>query len=62
MNAQAKPLPQHPDVAGSHAALMRAAQRARDLAAETSTPCYVLQNDRMIDIARQQYKAPVAPR
>lgn len=45
-----KPLPLHPDLQGAHAAMLRAAQRARELAVQTHTPCYVIQDGELIDI------------
>ena len=48
-----KPLPTDPDLLGSMQAIQRAAQRAREIAEATNTPCYVMQDGKIIDIARR---------
>ena len=45
--------PRHPDLIGADAALERAARRALDLALQTGTPCWVLRDGRMVDIAKE---------
>jgi hypothetical protein len=35
-------------------ALKRAAQRALEIAEATNTPCYVMQDGKIVDIARKQ--------
>jgi hypothetical protein len=45
--------PRHPDLIGADAALERAARRALDLALQTGTPCWVLRDGRMVDIAAE---------
>ena len=41
-----------PDIRGSLPALRRAARRARRLAAQTGTACYVIQDGRIVDLNR----------
>jgi CMP-N-acetylneuraminic acid synthetase len=48
-----KPLPTDPDLLGSMAAIRRAAQRALEIAITTNTPCYVMQDGEIVDIARE---------
>lgn len=45
--------PRHADLVGADAALERAAQRALDLALQTGTPCWVLREGKIVDIAAQ---------
>ena len=52
-----KPLPTDPDLLGSMQAIQRAAQRARELAEATNTPCYVMQNGKIVDVARKSSDA-----
>lgn len=47
-----KPLPTDPDLLGSMQAIQRTAQRAREIAEATNTPCYVMQDGKIVDIAR----------
>ena len=44
--------PKDKDLLGSHAALKRAARRALETARRTGTPCYVMENGKIVDIAR----------
>lgn len=46
-----KPLPTDPDLLGALSALRRAAQRAFDLAIATNTPCFVMRDGKIVDIA-----------
>ncbi len=39
------------DMLGSHAALKRAARSALKTARDTGTPCYILQDGKIVDIA-----------
>ena len=43
--------PKDADLRGALPALKRAARRALELARQTGTPCWVLRNGRMVDIA-----------
>lgn len=45
--------PRHPDLIGADAALERAARRAFELALQTGTPCWVLRDGKMVDIASE---------
>lgn len=45
--------PTDPEQLGSIAAIERAALRARELARQTNTPCYVLRDGRVVDIAQE---------
>ena len=42
-------------------ALRRAARRARELGARTGTPVYVIQDNRMVDLTKQDRKVPQEP-
>ena len=42
---------------GSRAAIKRAALRARELARQTRTPCYVIRNDRIVDVSQESLQA-----
>jgi hypothetical protein len=44
--------PKDKDLLGSHVALKRAARRALETARRTGTPCYVMENGEIVDIAR----------
>jgi hypothetical protein len=46
-----KHLPTDPDQISSLAAIKRAALRARELARQMNTPCYVLREDRLVDVS-----------
>lgn len=47
------------EIQGSTAALQRAARRARELAAQTGTPCYVMRGGRIVDaLTGQEAKLP----
>lgn len=46
-----KLLPKDPDLAGVDKALRRAAKSARALARQTKTPCYVVKDGKIVDIA-----------
>jgi hypothetical protein len=48
-----KPLPTAPDFLGALPALKRAAQRALELAIATNTPCIVMRDGQIVDIARE---------
>lgn len=49
--------PRHPDLIGADAALERAARRALELALQTRTPCWVLRDGRIVDIAAEALTA-----
>lgn len=53
-----KQLPKDPDLAGVEKALRRAAKSALTLARRTKTPCYVVQEGQIVDIAKR--KKPTA--
>jgi len=46
-----KPLPSDPDLAGVDKALRRAAKSALTLARQTKTPCYIVKDGEIVDIA-----------
>ncbi|MBK9220015.1 MAG: hypothetical protein IPL70_17435 [Uliginosibacterium sp.] len=48
-----KRLPTDPDLLGSMQAMKRAARRAREIAEATNTPCYVMQDGKIVDIAKK---------
>lgn len=50
--------PTDPDQIGSLAALKRAALRARELARQMNTPCYVLREGRIVDVSREGLPLP----
>lgn len=56
MKSRTEQLPIETDQLGSCAAIHRAALRARELARQTNTPCYVLRNGRVIDVAHEVQK------
>ena len=45
--------PTDPDQIGSLAAIKRAALRARELARQTNTPCYVMRGGRIVDVSHE---------
>ena len=47
-------LPNDPDFVGADKALRRAAKVALALARKTKTPCYVMRDGRIVDIAKRQ--------
>ena len=49
--------PRHPDLISADTALKRAARRALEIAQRTGTPCWVLRDGELVDIA----KLPVRP-
>ena len=46
--------PKDRDIAGSRAALTRAGQRALALARNTGTPCWVMQDGKLVDLAKRR--------
>jgi hypothetical protein len=54
--------PRDPDLLGATAALQRAARRARELSAQTGTPCYVMRGGRIVDaLTGKEAKLPGRP-
>lgn len=53
-----KELPKDPDLLGSMQALKRSAASALKLARQTNTPCYVMKDGKIVDIAARRAKAP----
>ena len=51
-----KLLPTDPDLAGVDVALRRAAKSALKLARQTNTPCYVVKDGKIVDIAVRHTK------
>ena len=51
---QEEKVPRDPDIRASFKALRRAARRALELGMRTGTPVYVLQNGKIINLARQK--------
>lgn len=49
-----KQLPKGPDLAGVEKALKRAAKSALASARKTKTPCYVMKDGKIVDIAGRQ--------
>ena len=47
-------LPSDPDLLGADKALRRAAKAALALARKTKTPCYVMRDGQIMDIAKRQ--------
>lgn len=47
------PKPLHPDLIGADAALRRAARRALNLALQSRTPCWILRDGKMVDLAAE---------
>lgn len=52
MNALQKKRPTSPDLIGSEAAIKRAAQRAREIALQTNTPCIVRKDGKLVDATK----------
>lgn len=52
-------LPTDPDLAGVETALRRAAKSARALARRTKTPCYIVKDGKIVNVAEAR-KAPEA--
>lgn len=46
--------PKDSDLIGAQSALRRAALRARQIARQTHTPCYILRDGRLVDIAEEK--------
>jgi L-aminopeptidase/D-esterase-like protein len=62
MSTQPKREPRDVDLLSAIAALQRAAQRARETAARTGTPCYVMRSGRIVDaLTGQEAKLPDGP-
>lgn len=62
MSTHTKREPHDSDLRGATAALQRAARRARELAAQTGTPCYVMRGGRIVDaLTGQEAKLPGRP-
>uniref|UniRef100_C6E7S8 Uncharacterized protein n=1 Tax=Geobacter sp. (strain M21) TaxID=443144 RepID=C6E7S8_GEOSM len=51
-----KELPKDPDLLGSMQALKRSAASALKLARQTNTPCYVMKDGKIVDIAARPAK------
>ncbi|HET6419634.1 MAG TPA: hypothetical protein VFG19_05720 [Geobacteraceae bacterium] len=51
-----KSLPKDTDLAGAEKALKRAAKAARTLARKTKTPCYVIEEGKIVNIAERHAK------
>ncbi len=49
-----KNLPKDPDLANVEKALMRAGKAARELARKTHTPCYVIKEGKIVNVAEGQ--------
>ena len=52
-------LPTDPDQVGSLAAIKRAALRARELARQMNTPCYVMRNGQIVDVSTESLPAKI---
>ncbi len=50
--------PKDRDIAGSMAALRRAAKQALALARRTGTPCWVMRAGKLVDLAKRRGVAP----
>ena len=62
MSTQIKREPRDADLRGATVALQRAAQRARELAIRTGTPCYVMREGRIVDaLTGREAKLPGRP-
>lgn len=48
--------PEDADIAGSDAALRRAAKRALQIGLETGTPVYVLEGDKIVDLTKRHLR------
>lgn len=57
MTTSQKKRPTSPDLLGSEKAIKRAAQRAREIAIQTNTPCIVRQDGKLVDITKQSIPA-----
>lgn len=53
MTTPNKKRPTSPDLLGSEKAIKRAAQRAREIAIQTNTPCIVRQDGKLVDVTKQ---------
>ena len=53
MSTSKRQMPTDADFVGAQQAIKRAAQRAREVAEATNTPCYVMQDGKIVDIARK---------
>ena len=51
--------PTDPDQVGSLAAIKRAALRARELARQMNTPCYVMRNGQIVDVSKESSPAKI---
>jgi hypothetical protein len=58
MTTQQKNRPTSPDFIGAEQALKRAAQRAREIAIQTNTPCIVRQDGKLVDVTKQSGPTP----
>lgn len=48
-----KSLPKDPDLTNVEKALKRAGKEARELARKTHTPCYVVENGKIVNVAER---------
>ena len=55
-----KDLPKDPDLVNVENALKRAGKSARELAKKTHTPCYVIKDGKMVNVAEEQEDYPSA--
>ncbi|BCB26029.1 hypothetical protein SKTS_09150 [Sulfurimicrobium lacus] len=53
MTTAKKTRPISPDLLGAELAIKRAAQRAREIAIQTNTPCIVRQDGKLVDITKR---------
>ena len=53
MTTAKKTKPTSPDLLGAEQAIKRAAQRAREIAIQTNTPCIVRQDGKLVDVTKQ---------
>jgi hypothetical protein len=53
MTTAKKTQPTSPDLLGAELAIKRAAQRAREIAIQTNTPCIVRQDGKLVDVTKQ---------
>lgn len=53
MTTAKKKRPTSPDLLGAELAIKRAAQRAREIAIQTNTPCIVRQDGKLVDVTKQ---------
>ena len=51
--------PTDPDQVGSLAAIKRVALRARELAGQMNTPCYVMRNGQIVDVSTESLPAKI---